>query len=1855
MTMMDQIRKSRATKVIACYLVLMLVVETLAPTAAYALTEGPSQPEFNSFTPIGTSDMVNLSSGDLNYNIPIMDVGGYPINLAYQSGVTMDQEASWVGLGWNLNIGQINREVRGLPDDFKGDKVVNQNKVRPNVTIGVTSYVNPSFIAFGDGDSMGLKYGGGLDIQYNNYTGISVVPSLGATFQIGENVSVGMSLTASSETGASITPSISAKLTKTVKDNDCNESSFVGTLSPSLTYNSRRGLESFNLSSSLAVTTQMQKTRSEGTKDFTVSSSGMGTMSFNPVSFSPTKRPGMKNTSARFTFSFGPNASGLSTEFSLGGYGTIQKLAENERHIAAYGYENSESANADDLMDFNREKERSEITSNTRVLSPSVYTHDLYSIQSQVGGGMFRPYRSQVGFVYDPGVSDGSGSASFGAELEVLTAAHYGYNARVTKSKTKTGVWNTTATPFFKEKTASASRDYEPVYFARVGECKPDPGYNSLSQTLQGNKAITLKFERLNKSAVNAYQSKDSTSNPLVSNLGAAVPFLAPIRRTTRQQRNTVIQKVTKAEAIAYGLSPFINYNTSVRKRFGSNVFKPLAPGHHTAGYIVTDENGSRSIYGETVYNKEKREVTFNVGNRPSAVSNATGLVKYETQDTSLDNSNGIDNYFSRVITPGYAHTYLLSSVLSPDYSDITGNGPSDDDLGSYTKFVYKNYGDYQWRVPFGVVKPDNADVSSNGYGASYNEGLKSNKRDQKGSYLYGVKENKYLKMIVTKTHVAFFDLSERYDGFGTMNEYGGGTPLAPANNRTYHLDQIRLYSKADALRLMDNNPANDAGIQPIKTAHFKYDYSLCGHVDNNLAPQSAEGNANKGKLTLRQVYFTYRNSQMGKYTPYKFDYSPHNPDYNAKAYDIWGNYKPFEAGSWLDSSSKTTPQEFPYVDQQDSQLDAYAESWSLKTITLPSGGKISVSYEADDYQYVQDKPAMQMFKVDGVTDDIGRYVSGSSTSLYTSSGHKKYIVVKLPPQVGLTPNQVVERYTKGLDKENVYFNFLVNMTDSDYDYVSGYFKMENNKNGLHPEYQSSSGLLFIPMKMIDKEGGNGTGDSSPISVAGCFFGRQYLNTQINGLPDPDGSIPNIADMAKNLVKQMDFFSELWNGANGRLLKRGIARNFKPKKSWIRLWDASGHKKGGGSRVKQVLLYDEWNSMLENPASTNLDRYNKSYGQNYAYTLADAQGTSSGVATYEPNACKENPLIVPLEEKAQRLAAKTYAEKPFGESYFPASTVTYSRVVVTNEAADGNSKSGSVVSEFYTSKDFPTLSDYTNLAKSSKYHSDTGNLQNALASSFSSLFGLTVFTNDYLVGTQGFVVQTNDMNGKDKKKSVLDAGGKLISSVEYRYSTNATDNRLLNNKIPTIDATGAVSTDNEVATSMDVVNDFNESFAQTESYGLSANVDLLNYGIPIIVGIALPESAVHKQILRTAVTTKVIHRCGILTETIATDLGSRVSTRNVAWDANTGKVLLTQTVNEFDDSYYTFDFPAYWHYKEMGMASKNIDIKGEFVNQPEGSNMFYSATINGFATTSGIDQYLRPGDEILIGQPQLRVWVGGYNTSKTAVFLIDAMGQRINSLLQNASYNRRFRVLRSGFKNQQMASMASITLMANPVATSSIVNRFKKTAAFDPRVINASAIEYTDIWQSQCENGLPSPGQTDINAFLYNTRNIWRPSKSYAYLTGRNRNLNDNTRKSGFFSAFSPFYYFDDGWKKDLSGWEFASEVTLVNPYGPEIENRDALGRYSSAQYGYGYQLPMAISANARYQEMGYDGFEDYNPLYFAKPNPKRSHFGFQNEVNNEDGTITDEAAHTGKRSLRVPQGHAISVSRDLIPCAQGQ
>jgi YD repeat-containing protein len=82
----------------------------------------PVSPNAASFAKQGLYP-VDYSTGKINVSVPVyvIKTGGLivPINLSYNTaGIQLDELASWVGLGWNLNAGGvIVRNVKGIPDN----------------------------------------------------------------------------------------------------------------------------------------------------------------------------------------------------------------------------------------------------------------------------------------------------------------------------------------------------------------------------------------------------------------------------------------------------------------------------------------------------------------------------------------------------------------------------------------------------------------------------------------------------------------------------------------------------------------------------------------------------------------------------------------------------------------------------------------------------------------------------------------------------------------------------------------------------------------------------------------------------------------------------------------------------------------------------------------------------------------------------------------------------------------------------------------------------------------------------------------------------------------------------------------------------------------------------------------------------------------------------------------------------------------------------------------------------------------------------------------------------------------------------------------------------------------------------------------------------------------------------------------------------------------------------------------------------------------------------------------------------------------------------------------------------------
>lgn len=1896
--MILKIRKSKSFKLTCFVLAFSLFFDLVLPRQSFALTGGPAQPEFNSFTPIGTSDMVDLSSGDMSYNIPLMDVGGYPLNLAYSGSASMDQEASHVGLGWNLSVGQINRSVRGIPDDFDGDELIYENYVKPNITVGLNFKFDAGIIGIeGIGEaaqaasSQDSTTGSvNIEVVYNNYTGVSVKPGFGVNKSFHNGVSVGFDASSSSD-GLSISPSVSLHKTMARKgESDLDLNASLG-----LSFNSRQGLGALTLSASSKSIDQVKK---DGKQSTYINKSSTGSsISFTDQLYTPSKRVGMET--GNFTLNAEPGGLemiGIEGAPKITAYGSVMKVKEEEKEkaVKAYGYINTENAGEFDVLDFNREKDGA-VSVNTTNLPVTNYTYDMYTVQGQGVSGSYRAYRNQVGYVYDTYVSDGSFSGSLGLEVGTGNLFSVGIDVEATGVESHSGVWTEpSGIQQYLEHVGSGSYGYEKIHYKNTGDLSADNEMGLFSQ-VGGYQPITVPIKGLNffRKTDTKFQMKNGASSTSNISIGA------PIKRNERLNRNQSIYNLTNADnqqGIGYG--PLVYAS-------GTYTLPSEAKLHHTAEVQILRNDGARYVYGLPAYNTIKKEATFAVEQENGDAS--TGLVSYNHGHLSDPKANlPNDKYFNRVTTPGYVHTHLLTSVLSTDYQDLEGDGPTIDDLGSYTKFSYtRKDTQYKWRVPM-----------EGGY-ANYNEGLKTDKKDDRGSYIYGEKELYYVDQVETKTHVAVFHYSKRKDAKGVNGEQGGMNTL----ESMYKLDKISLYSIGEYDGLGTSSAST-----PIKEVYFEYSYSLCPGVPNNdtaaghdiyeVGDIDSEISNHGGKLTLKKVYFKYRNSVMGKYTGYRFNYGEYepisdgnggfyhpdeysdptltvddlnttyiagvaqtpltglNPEYNIKGYDIWGNYKPNE-GNGGNLSALTAP-EFPFVEQDQDIQNNRAAVWCMRKINLPSGGTIEIDYESDEYAYVQNREVMRMFKVAGAgyNNDIQNsddqiMSSGSGIGAVELYGNpivnkaKRFLYIEVDPNA--VDADIVNKYLKGIDSGTpLYFRFLMNTTmlggtssggsPAKLDYVTGYIEHEETGTQGKIFTHNSKKYMSVPIKLVEKEGGllniagSLTNDVHPISKATWHFGRKYLNNHVYS-NQPNGDTEDIAAIVMEILSSnfLGNLFEIFTGPNARLENKNIGRQFIAGKSWLRLKPYNKQKLGGGSRVKEIRMSDVWEEMN----SSQTDYQTMNYGQRYEYTLAD--GSTSGVATYEPVGSKENPFVEPGEffvtNKKNLLAPgdENYTEYPLGESFFPNPQVTYSRVSVENIDAGTNTgstvkqrnKTGKVITEFYTSKDYPTIVDQTKMI----IHEDKTPF----------VFNLIKLINrKQMTVSQGYVIHVNDMNAKQKSQRVYAEGqSTAISGVDYNYrmhsgssgfsaSSDANQNRgRLNNKVRVINPDGSIGF-KTIGVETDVVVDFRENETHSITVGANTNLATFLFGvIPVPMPMILPDINKNDDEFHSVTTTKVIKTFGLLDETIAYDAGAAVYTKNLAWDSETGEVLVTETVDEYNDKYYTMNYPAHWYYKGMGQASKNLGIIGVL-------------TVNGSGyTVNGLNQvanYFIPGDELFLedaGVGDKHGWIS--KIQGNVITIIDEDGNVISGAAGD------FKVIRSGRRNLQSAGIMNVTLMHNPLTdlsgsyVSNLGSSFLSSSNWsDWLIINAGAVDYSQNWKFPCECDFDNSSSAGVyNPYRMNEKGVWRTKSSRTYLTGRNVQDTVTPRREGFFTSFSPMYKLTNNgnWYKNFTSWTYVAEVSQYSPYGFELENKDALDRYSAAQYGYNKVFPMAVGANTQYREIGFDGFEDY--IGFG--DCTNDHFSFKSVIDPQTDLSTDHA-HTGKYSLKVENNQTSSIIKSL-------
>lgn len=1237
------------------------------------------------------------------------------------------------------------------------------------------------------------------------------------------------------------------------------------------------------------------------------------------------------------------------------------------------------------------------------------------------------------------------------------------------------------------------------------------------------------------------------------------------------------------------------------------------------AEFQVIGDDGSRTVYGLPVFTRNEASVSVDVNvfddDNISSDDIENDYIAYKDNlyfgDDMLKNKQVNGTYSP---TP-YAVNHLLTEITNINYIDLTDNGPTDDDIGGWTRFDYRHWKGEDWynyRMPYN--------------GLFYQKGEYSDPKDDVGSVTRGEKQVMYLKGIETKTHYAFFvtnlseisdfaDLSfydsidltgrlakllrgsqeDRQDSYPAKDLNYGSSTTDPSVGKDVMPNDVEGLERLEKIVLVAKSRLD----QPLSVAYFEYDYSLCKGAPNNLK-ESSERN---GKLTLKKVWFESDGVVRNKIAPYKFEYqypkhttdNPYfslnpdneekyesilsfygqtrqeNPDYKPYALDPWGNYR--------SNGEQLARNHFKWVNQHpDSYFDPAA--WNLKKIVLPSGGEILVQYEQKDYAYVQNEKAATMQKI---TIDSDSY---DDASYY----------VDLPSNMTNEEKELYEKelqeyyYTDGGPVNYIYFHFLysvsggsASLNSNGSEYITGYttvrdVTVDGNRikislgdkdswsNG--NKISKRDGITFPREVCYDYYISNRDGffNESSDSYFSTYWDKvNEIDKQFQNIIDSDDIAENFEPFKRGDIKKsarnaiLDVFGHAFRTVQG---KKKVCQSLNEDHSYLRV-PVFKSKKGGGVRVKRLLMYDKGMETGEE----NL------YGSEYYYLLED--GTSSGVATNEPSSAnEENPLVKLLPRSNNNFIRKVFVgderkqqEGPLGQTVMSGASVGYSRVVVEN-IHKGSTGTGYQVHKFNTCKEYPFFAEASSFSKNNK--------QKDWLKLPLGLININIRKAWY---SQGYTFVKNNMHGKSKsvatfagtfEPEVKDNFDAAVSYTKTNYfeegekvkCLTSNHDQLNNLSLKTIDKLPGLEEDIAVVDKMikdkildftiefDITIQWGQPFAIIPRFNLAFNYSYNEYG--------------------TNVMSKVWNMPAIVKSTTSYAQGVTTTTENLAFDVYTGKPIVTKTYDGFHDmvltnnqkhngSFYSYNIPAHLIYDGMGLKTKNLnntnqltDVAGQFVAYGKANN----------DTLAWID---------LLNSHA----INPYEVAPEGVISASAVVYENNIYSQDNSLSN------------------------------SILNNYISEHITDPATIDT------------------------INSRINKN---YKPVATYSYKGDVSDANSDNEGlifQSGDLNSFSFFNWLSDDIKDSQSGkyknhyqsWILGSEITAYSPGGIPLEERNVLDINSAVRLGYdGDFLPVILAQNASYNSIFFEDFENSN-------NPSNS-----------------QNAHSGKKAMQIVPGADVQV-----------
>ena len=1595
----------------------ILIILIQIPFLLFSQIQGPTQPEFTNFSSVNNQELVNENTGDLNYSIPLLNIPGqngfgYTINLSYNSNFGPDDEASWVGWGWGLNMGSITRGKNGFPDDFNDAVVVYYNKKPSNISINLGVNVNPELM------SIEPDLSANLNLHYNNQNGFAVSYGAGiSAFKGIANLNFGVDRTGRLSGGYNfdLSPSnilnlledynVTSEEIKSVQNNSIFRS--VGQISP-LTQ--------------LGITTSDRRFNS---------------MPINPPSYSTSIITGKFSTRLDAFQKVGGNVN------INGSY--VQVNYDEFEIKKAYGYFYSDDAEKKNLaksykdgkpsikMDYSLDRSNP-FTTRDYFLSVPKSNPDEFIVQAEGLSGGFRAH-------FDEPVNFAP-SYQNNKNLQVAIGGGVNY-----KPMTIDMLWGF---------GLNAAGD---VF-----------GGNSILPLVKKFEKNSKRFIFHNDKAI--HQSYNPSLNrPIVDGNDFSVSSLG-LNSMPNDQVSNYIEYRTIGEVLK---SPKGNFNkklnfSSFSRRFSDLIAEFKITNTDGNVYIFGEpvfsmnERNLSFILPESNLNKVENNKFYPYKLDENNLDTKFGTtVSHPYANSYLMTEIRSSNYFD--LTNNGPTQDDVGEYVSFNYMRTAGRSRINDlGIGYFDKW-------FEWRMPYEGYYYSKGEISNKEDDmVSYSSGQKEL------LYPHSIKTKTHVAIFITnmsnieyaedREYMKYFKIRDDFtivlDGneignyysekFGEsnklynllkgsgierkdnwpfnssdekqLNRFSNGNYRNIPSNPSRKLERILLFKLDEeneaewemAEKIGDDNNKQVYFVKDlVKVINLEADYELRKGTVN-----SALDNGNKtGKLSLKKLWTDNNNTFENQISPYEFQYEYpdnsvldypsefnyledfgngkiENPDYSEYQSNSWNNYQlgdDSNIGS-IDNKflgSTKSNNLVPSVNNIN-PIEFDPAPWRLKRVVLPSQGEIHLQYDEKDYSNVQNRDIMGMFKL------ISHSTSGSD---------KEYIIDLSDYYENINPvllsniqSKISNEFTNNSGGKNrkMYGKLLLNYDNSSTPGI----------NDCNSEYIEG----FVNVKEVRLDGNNIiiVTDDDYFSE-NCIY--KYKNTK-NGIGCNSYLNNNF------LTAGIDAFLNVVSAVttiNWGSIGTNVCGTINEDLSYFRLPLVNINKSQGGARVKRVLYYDKFNKLDNTNNDISL------YGTEYIYE--NENGFSSGVASNEPELIgNENALINIIELRENRNFIDAFLSNeqedqnygPINKFLLPSPTINYARVVskriglgAKDETGYSKSHDGFTIKEYFTYKDNPFDKDY-NLYLNSGEKLKSANFTNIdKYEPYVPLIPNPFFVLDYasITASQGYLFINNKVNGLAKSERLYSGNyfnedtWSLKYSKEYEYSepgsclpifkgfnytsnSNTYQNPLkLEGGLPGI----------EIESVLEGKSIIERSNIIQGNYDLDMGLIILPivpFGfIPIIYPFPSFSAKVNSNYreLNTMVNATYVDFSPTLTSIKETRDGVVNISNNLIFDSKTGNPILTRTSDEFDKAFtenndggiYNYNFPASYFYpsfnskESVNTESFKWDIKkwdGLYDYQPNsiGSPPFPSFKFLYLTTksTKNVDEYYNVGDRVRV-------------------------------------------------------------------------------------------------------------------------------------------------------------------------------------------------------------------------------------------------------------------------------------------------